>query len=176
MANLFAEVFERFREVGREGVAVAQQELVALRGDAIRPGVGGIGGAACGRAVGRVPADIAEGFGDGVQMAPQDFGEDAVRINEVAADGGGRHAQCDGEAGHGDAGAAEGGHEVGGGFEDVVFARLFLGGEPAPGAGQVVDFGAEAAGGDGYMGKNRNLVFSWASFLWRFHSGMIGLV
>jgi len=154
VANEDAELGDGFCEVGREGVAFAQEEKVLFGGGAEGGScVGDVGGAAGGGPVRGVEADRAEGDGDGVKVAVEDFEQDRVQIREVAADGGGAEAHGGGECGHGEAGSTMGGHERGGCGEDAVLCLELARGEAGAGAWKVVGLGAEDSDGDGHVVK-----------------------
>ena len=154
VANEDAELGDGFCEVGREGVAFAQEEKVLFGGGAEGGScVGDVGGAAGGRAVWGVEADRAEGDGDGVKVAVEDFEQDRVQIREVAADGGGAEAHGRSEAGHCKAGSAMRGHERGGGGEDTILCLELARGDAWAGAWEVVGLSAEDADGDGHVAK-----------------------
>ena len=62
-------------------------------------------------------------------MSVEDVHEQAVEIDEVAADAGGRHAHREGKGGHGEAAGAEFGEQGAAGGDDLFLAVLLARGE-----------------------------------------------
>ena len=152
--RMVAEVLDVVEEVGREGVAFADEEGVGFGGGAAEAvaGEGDVGGASGGLAVRVLAGDFAEGAGDGAEVAGDELGEDGVEIGEMAADGGRREAHGDGQTAKGEVCAAETEHEGAGGVEDAVFAVELAGGEDGARVGEIVGVGAEGADGDWHGG------------------------
>jgi hypothetical protein len=98
-----------------------------------------------------VGGDLADGGEDGVQMAGEDDAEEVVQIGGVTADGLFGEADGDCEVLEGDVGAAVGGEDFFGGFEDVGTALPVPLAEGRAGWA-LFGLGAEEAGGDGGHG------------------------
>ena len=134
-------------QVWGEGEAVLEQEGLGWGGGAPGGSGGGdVGGAAGGGWVRRGVGDLADGAGDGLQVAVDDFGEDAVQADEVALDGLAGHADGEGEVGQSEGGAAVAGHEHGGSGDDAVPTVQLTRGEVGAVAGEVVGLGSELPG------------------------------
>ena len=75
--------FERLAQIGREEMAVPDEEEVGLGGGAERTRCSQISGAVGAGAVGGAARDFGQGTDDGLEVAAEDMGEHAVQVDEV---------------------------------------------------------------------------------------------
>ncbi len=153
-------ILDRRQQVIGQILAFGDEEGVFLgqaAGRAARVRI--IGGAAVSRGVGRG----FEGAREALEVCGEDFGEQAIEIQEVFADAGARHPDTLRQRDHGEVPAAEGGEGVDGGFEDEIPRALGGRGGFRAEAGNVLHDGADEAGWDvhgGILGTEREPVKS----------------
>lgn len=159
-----AQCFDGVGEIGRQQMAVSDEQKMALGGGAEWRARGlGIGGASCGMEVWRIERNAADRGGDVGDMAAQYIGEDAIEIGEMPAYGGGRHPDGGSEAGKGEGGSAKTRHQRLGCGENAFLLRQLAGRQARPAARKIIDTGTQKSKGDGHGSDNRNCVRNWAS-------------
>ncbi len=143
-----AQLFRRFELVGRQGIAVAGQEVMRVRQRPVRSAdESAIGGAALRRSVGGVFGDFVQLRDENRHVVAQDFAEQMFEITIKAA----QRVRCDAdefrEMGDAELEGRPVHEKVGAGGFDILHLRPFpFGGNVFD---EVCDAGAEEAGGCG---------------------------
>ncbi len=147
-ADAVAREFDAVALVGRQGVAIADQQQVRLGEAAERgTGVGKVGGAAFAVAIRVVGVDAAEFGREGAQVQADDLSEQGRQVDKMEGKGGCRHAERLGEAGEGDVFQALIGDEVFGDVEDRLLAHTLPLGEGEVCGVSFLGLGAENSNG-----------------------------
>ena len=149
VADGVAGVLDLGEEIVGEEMAVPDQQEMGF-GEAAEAGAGegGVGLPLSAVVIRRIGGDLGQRAGQGGEVAGEDFAEQGMQIDEVAAQRGGGDAQGGGEVGKGDGMAAVAGHERPADGEDAFVPLPLPFGAEVGAAFEGVGLGAEDAGVD----------------------------